>query len=82
LHDVYGNVAEWTGDIFNQDYGFFGAPDTAIEDPQGGEFGDTRVIRGASWTDGYEWCRAAFRTSSFPAKRADNVGLRVLRQLK
>ena len=82
LHDVYGNVAEWTGDIFNQDYGFFGRPDQAIEDPNGGEFGDTRVVRGASWRDGYEWCRAAYRGTNFPARRSDVMGFRLVRQLR
>jgi sulfatase modifying factor 1 len=82
LYDVYGNVAEWTADYFTQDYGFFGQPDEAIDDPDGGDFGQTRTVKGGSWQDGYEWCRAGFRTSNFPAKRADNLGFRLIRQLK
>jgi formylglycine-generating enzyme required for sulfatase activity len=82
LFDVYGNVAEWTWDLFNQDYGFFGQADEAVDDPLGGEFGDTRIFRGCNHSTGYEICRAASRGKDFPAKRAHTVGLRLVRQLR
>ena len=82
LFDVYGNVSEWTWDIFNQDYGFFGQADDAVINPRGGEFGMTRVHRGCDLTTGYELCRAAHRGKDFPAKRTHSIGFRLVRQLR
>jgi len=49
LVDTIGNVAEWTADIYAMNYGFFGRPEVAVEDPIGEMFGDTRVVRGCGW---------------------------------
>ncbi len=81
LHDVYGNVYEWTWDIYAMNYGFFGRPEVAIEDPRGEDFGDTRVIRGGSWFNGYEFARAAARDNAFSATRDAKVGFRMARSL-
>lgn len=81
LVDVYGNVLEWTWDIYAMNYGFFGRPEVAVSDPRGEEFGDTRVIRGGSWRTGYEFARAAARDSSFSANRDASLGFRAARSL-
>jgi len=82
LFDTYGNVAEWTWDLFAQDYGFFGRPEEALDDPRGSEFGMTRIHRGCDHSTGYEICRAAQRGKDFPAKRAHTIGFRLVRQLR
>ena len=83
LYDMYGNVSEWTFDTFNQDYGFFGTDSNeAIDDPVGGEFGDTRVVRGGNWSSGHEDCRAARREKAFPAYKNQKIGIRLVRQLR
>jgi len=82
LLDVYGNVGEWTFDIFSQEYGFIVDPNQPTVDPTGAEFGDVRVIKGGSWQDGFERCRAGFRLSGFPAGRNHSTGLRLVKQIK
>ncbi|MCB9552773.1 MAG: formylglycine-generating enzyme family protein [Myxococcales bacterium] len=81
IGDVYGNVLEWTWDIYAMNYGFFGRPEVAIEDPRGEDFGDTRVIRGGSWRAGYELARAAARDNAFPANRDASLGFRAVRSV-
>jgi len=81
LYDMYGNVYEWTWDIYSMNYGFFGEPDEPVEDPTGEEFGDTRVIRGCSWRSGFELCRAGARPNEFTAQRRNDLGIRAVRAL-
>ena len=84
LNDIYGNVAEWVYDRFAADYGFFLDADTATVDPRGPDEGNVsvRVIRGGSWQDGYEACRAAYRYSAFPGDRSNAIGFRLVKQIK
>jgi formylglycine-generating enzyme required for sulfatase activity len=83
LFDMYGNVAEWVYDRYDQDYGFFGEADEAVEDPIGGEFSTqhTRSLRGGAWDTGLATCRAAFRWKQFATYHDHNLGLRVVRNL-
>ena len=70
LHDMLGNVGEWTADCWNDSYA--GAP----SDGRAWEYGDCslRVLRGGSWDDPSSDIRAAnrfkFATSIF---RPDNA---------
>ncbi|KFB69039.1 formylglycine-generating enzyme family protein [Candidatus Accumulibacter vicinus] len=77
LHDMIGNVWEWTQDCWSESY--VGAPD----DGRSWESGDCgrRVVRGRSWGDGSGVARAAFRGRSGPGSRDVNLGFRLARTL-
>ncbi|MFO1093679.1 MAG: formylglycine-generating enzyme family protein [Planctomycetaceae bacterium] len=66
LHDIHGNVAEWTLDRYEPDfYAKFSATEPAIFPvclPIGDEY--PRVARGGSWKDDPELLRSAARLSS------------------
>ncbi len=81
LYDMFGNVYEWTWDIYAMNYGFFGEPDVPVEDPTGEAFGDTRVIRGCGWRTGFELCRSGARQNEFTAQRRNDLGLRAARSV-
>ena len=60
LHDVHGNVWEWTEDCWNESYA--GAPSDTNVWKTG--ICTQRVLRGGSWGDGPEFVRSAFRHHS------------------
>ena len=56
LHDMSGNVFEWTADFYRDAY------DPAdVTDPRGPPSGPYRVLRGGSWCSPYWMCRSAYR---------------------
>lgn len=76
LHDMYGNVAEWTYDNFGS---YTAASQT---DPAGPSTGFRRVMRGGNWAFDAELLRSAYR--SFVAlidDRNDGLGFRVVKVL-
>ena len=75
LHDMLGNVWEWTEDCWNGSYG--GAP----SDGSVWEYGecDKRVLRGGSWFDNPPILRAANRFRFTSGYRNSNFGFRVAR---
>ena len=77
LHEVHGNVWEWTQDCWNEDYA--GAP----IDSRARETGecDQRVMRGGSWGDVPWLLRSADRGKSEPGIRGPRIGFRVARTL-
>ena len=77
LHDMLGNVAEWTQDCWHDSY--TGAPSdgSAWELPGCPE----RVLRGGAWVDGPAFLRLAFRTRNSAEVRYPNYGFRVARTM-
>ena len=77
LHDMTGNVLEWTQDCWNDSY--LGAPD----DGRAWERGDCsrRVARGGSWAFKPGFLRIVLRYWFPSEKRFDDVGLRLARTL-
>lgn len=73
LHDMLGNVAEWTQDCWNANY--IGAP----QDGSARTEGDCslRVVRGGSWEDAPVGLRAAYRVGSPTIIRVYTRGFRV-----
>ncbi len=74
LNDLHGNVAEWCADNYGPDY--FRKP--PIEDPQGSERGNERVIRGGSWYDYPLDVRSSAREHRSANGHGLGVGFRVV----
>jgi formylglycine-generating enzyme required for sulfatase activity/tRNA A-37 threonylcarbamoyl transferase component Bud32 len=72
LHDMSGNVWEWTGD-WKGDY-----PTGSVTDPQGASTGDYRVIRGGAFSNSSDKARVANRGGHYPYSALDNLGFRVV----
>lgn len=75
LHEVHGNVSEWTLDCYNSHYN--GAP----EDGRAWGTGNCvrRVVRGGSWQDKSPDVRSARRHAEVLDKRSAKTGFRVMR---
>jgi len=76
LYDMHGNVWEWVQDR----YGPY--PEGAYTDPQGSETGASRIMRGGSWNLGATYCRAESRNYETPGYRFQNLGFRLLLEIK
>ena len=80
LHDVLGNVKEWTQDCFHQGKGYDGAPTDGSPWTSLAPCSQ-RVVRGGSWLSYGRLLRVAFRFRSGPADYVNDIGLRVARTL-
>jgi formylglycine-generating enzyme required for sulfatase activity len=72
LHDMHGNVAEWTRSAYRP-YPY--QADDGRNDTGGGE---ARVVRGGSWRDRPAWARSSFRLAYPAYQGVYNVGFRVV----
>jgi formylglycine-generating enzyme required for sulfatase activity len=72
LHDMHGNVAEWTRSAFR--------PYPYREDDGRNNLSDAedKVVRGGSWRDRPMRCGSAFRLAYKPYQAVFNVGFRVI----
>ena len=75
IHDLAGNVAEWCGDWFAEEY-YSRAPE---DSPAGPEQGERRVRRGGCWAMAAEHQTAAARGASRPDYRPACIGFRCVR---
>ena len=75
LFDLLGNVAEWTQDCWNADYGT--APEIAVGRTTGSC--SERVFRGGAWNGKPTTVRSAYRDRESLEERHDSVGFRVVR---
>lgn len=77
LHDMHGNAAEWCWDLA----GPLGTAE--VFNPLGAKDGDKRIVRGGSWCDSANQCRAAYRgtpqTWPSPDTRSPAIGFRTVR---
>ena len=77
VHDLTGNVSEWTQDCWHENY--FRAPvdGSAWINPGC----NRRVVRGGYWASSPTQCRAAFRISAKAETYGPVVGIRIARDL-
>jgi len=72
LYDIYGNVAEWVEDWYEQ------CKAGEVTDPTGPESGTTRIRRGGSWASPAAECRSAERGGrNSPGTRGIDLGFRL-----
>ena len=71
LHDMSGNVWEWTCSRYNKVYGGDEQRCTGTRDT------GTRVLRGGSWGLEHVYARAANRLEAMPEVRYDGRGFRL-----
>jgi formylglycine-generating enzyme required for sulfatase activity len=72
LHDMHGNVAEWTRSAYRP-YPYNEGDGRNNAEPQG-----QKVVRGGSWYDRPERCRSAFRQTYRAEQGVYDVGFRVI----
>jgi formylglycine-generating enzyme required for sulfatase activity len=77
LHDLIGNVWEWTADCFTDNYGS-AASDSAPRDQAGCT---ARTVRGGDWFSSAFSLRPAARAKANPDAHNDDIGFRVVRIL-
>jgi formylglycine-generating enzyme required for sulfatase activity len=72
MHDMLGNVSEWTDDGYSRAY------QPRSLDPQA--YADSsRMVRGGSWCESGRWARAARRGFESPEYRSSEIGFRLVR---
>lgn len=76
LHDMQGNVWEWTADWHDDDY-YAHSPTV---DPQGPQDGTVRVRRGGSWHTWAFYARCSYRNWNAASTRYTLVGIRLVMQ--
>lgn len=78
LHDMLGNVWEWTLDVYNVDaYSKHDHHNPVFADQSSGV---DRVIRGGNWNGGPRGVRCARRGSGLPKAMNDDLGFRLVRE--
>lgn len=74
LHDMHGNVWEWTADWHDESY-YARSP---RDDPQGPADGSVKVRRGGSWHTWPLYARCGYRNWNAPDTRYTLVGIRLV----
>jgi formylglycine-generating enzyme required for sulfatase activity len=76
LHDLHGNVWEWTADCWHENYRNAPTEGSAWLKAEGGDCG-RRVVRGGAWSYIPYGLRSASRYGGDPAARGSDLGVRL-----
>jgi formylglycine-generating enzyme len=77
IHDMHGNVWEWTADWHDEKYYSY----SPTKDPQGPQQGTVKVRRGGAWNTFPLWARSSFRNWNSVDTRCVNLGFRVVAEM-
>jgi formylglycine-generating enzyme required for sulfatase activity len=77
LHDVHGNLWEWTQDWYAEDY----YRESPFRDPSGPATGSARTLRGCGWDSDHWRCRVSYRNFMSPTDKNSQIGFRLYRSL-
>jgi formylglycine-generating enzyme required for sulfatase activity len=81
LHDMHGNVWEWTEDDWHETYRGAPSDGSTWKDPETSSKLRRCVLRGGSWYDDSRCCRSAFRDWVGSVNGYSRFGFRVVRTL-
>ncbi|MGM0597173.1 MAG: protein kinase domain-containing protein [Myxococcota bacterium] len=79
VHDLAGNVWEWTKDNYKEDY-YQKLAGQVVHNPQGSTDGSLKSLRGGAWNTG--GIKSTFRVGFSPQKAEPHIGFRCVFTLK
>ena len=80
LHEMHGNLREWTGDRYSPE-GYAGRGPVAVDPFVPAAADEPRTLRGGDWYKSARYSRSASRDAGGPHTRSARIGFRVARSV-